>query len=83
MPARLEQGAVVRIQCSCQSTYQCHKTYKNGKERRMYDKWDEFIGILANAISKYIDEMELDTLPDPEPINETSSVVLNKNMSNE
>jgi len=49
----------------------------------MYDEWDEFIGILANAISKYIDEMELDTLPDPEPINETSSVVLNKNMSNE
>ena len=47
------------------------------------DEWDEFIGILANAISKYIDEMELDTLPDPEPINETSSVVLNKNMSNE
>ena len=35
----------------------------------MYDEWDEFIGILANAISKYIDEMELDTLPDPEPIN--------------
>ena len=49
----------------------------------MYDEWDEFIGILENAISKYIDEMELDTLPDPEPINETSSVVLNKNMSNE
>ena len=49
----------------------------------MYDEWDEFIGILANAISKYIDEMELNTLPDPEPISETSSVVLNKNMSNE
>lgn len=49
----------------------------------MYDEWDEFIGILANAISKYIDEMELDTLPDSEPISETSSVVLNKNMSNE
>lgn len=40
----------------------------------MYDEWNEFIGILANAISKHIDEMELDALPDPEPIEDTKMV---------